>query len=132
MGTVLRCLSSGQVLGYLFHRPEKPPTEDEVICWIALSQGVAVTMQRSGSIEPDAGRKMQETILLQLALGQLTDSSIVQARLEQSGWKALANYRLGCMFTEEVSLFRFCAQSSFPYSCGTFSPAVSVAATAIA
>jgi len=98
-------LSSGQVLGYLFHRPEKPPTEDEVICWIALSQGVAVTMQRSGSIEPDAGRKMQETILLQLALGQLTDSSIVQARLEQSGWKALVNYRLGCLFTEEVSLF---------------------------
>ncbi len=62
-------------------------------------------MQRSGSIEPDAGRKMQETILLQLALGQLTDSSIVQARLEQSGWKALVNYRLGCLFTEEVSLF---------------------------
>ena len=98
-------LGSGQVLGYLFHRPEKPPTEDEVICWTALSQGVAVTMQRSGSIEPDAGQKMQEMVFQQLALGQMNDFDLAKARLEQSGWMPFSSYRVGCLFTNEDSLF---------------------------
>lgn len=98
-------LYNEQVLGYLFHRPERPPTDDEVVCWTALSQGVAITMQRSGGIEPDAGQKMQETVFQQLALGQMTDFDLAQARLEQSGWSAVSSYRVGCLFTSEASLF---------------------------
>lgn len=98
-------LYSGQLLGYLFQRPTQPPTEEDLACWTALSQSVAILIQRSGSIEPDAGQQMQESILLQLALGQLTDPALAQTRLEQSGWTAAASYRVGCLFTNEVSLF---------------------------
>ncbi len=96
---------SGQLLGYLFQRPMQPPTEEDLSCWTALSQSVAILLQRSGSIEPDAGQQMQETVLLQLALGQLTDPELAQARLAQSGWTACAAYRVGCLFTNEISLF---------------------------
>jgi len=98
-------LYNGQVLGYLFQRPEQPPTEDELACWTVLAQCIALVMQRSGSIEPDAGQHVQEAVLQQLALGQLTDPELAQARLKQSGWTASPAYRIGCLFTNEVSLF---------------------------
>ncbi len=98
-------LYGGQVLGYLFQRREEEPKQEVIPCWSALAQAVAVVIQRSGGVEPDAGRQMQENVLLQLALGQLTDPEIAQARLEQSGWAPLSSYRLGCLFTNEVSLF---------------------------
>ena len=98
-------LYNGQVLGYLFQRPEQPPAEEELACWAVLAQSIAIVLQRSGAIEPDAGQQAQETLLLQLALGQMTDLSLAQARLEQSGWAASVSYRVGCLFTNEVSLF---------------------------
>lgn len=98
-------LYNGQVLGYLFQRPEHPPTEEELACWDVLAQSIAVVLQRSGAMEPDAGQQAQETILLQLALGQLTNPALAQARLEQTGWTASPAYRIGCLFTSEVSLF---------------------------
>ena len=98
-------LYNGQVLGYLFQRPPQPPTEEELACWDVLSQSVAIVLQRSGTMEPDAGQQAQETILLQLALGQLTDLELAQARLEQAGWTPSPAYRIGCLFTNEVSLF---------------------------
>ena len=98
-------LYNGQVLGYLFQRPQHPPTEEELACWDVLAQSIAIVLQRSGAMEPDAGQQAQETILLQLALGQLTDPALAQARLEQAGWTASPAYRIGCLFTSEISLF---------------------------
>ena len=98
-------LYNGQVLGYLFQRPEQPPDDNTVACWAALAQSIAVVLQRSGTVEPDAGQQMQESVLLQLALGQLTDPGLAQARLRQAGWTASPAYRVGCLFTAEVSLF---------------------------
>lgn len=98
-------LYNGQVLGYLFQRPQQPPTEEELACWDVLAQSIAIVLQRSGGIAPDAGQQAQEAILQQLALGQLTDPALAQARLEQTGWTASPAYRIGCLFTNEVSLF---------------------------
>lgn len=98
-------LYNGQVLGYLFQRPQQPPTEEELACWDVLAQSIAIVLQRSGAMEPDAGQQAQETILQQLALGQLTDPALAQARLEQAGWTASPAYRIGCLFTREASLF---------------------------
>ena len=98
-------LYNGQVLGYLFQRPEQPPTEEQLACWDALAPSIAIVLQRSGAIEPDAGQQLQETVLLQLALGQISDLELAQARLAQSGWTASAAYRVGCLFTNEISLF---------------------------
>lgn len=98
-------LYNGQVLGYLFQRPQQLPDEDAIACWSALAQSLAIVMQRSGGIAPDAGQQAQEAILQQLALGQLTDPALAQARLEQAGWMASSAYRIGCLFTNEASLF---------------------------